>query len=43
LPADSFSWPFGYTELKKLKELRDSGVITEEKFQVQKKKLLEKH
>lgn len=32
-----------YTELKKLKELKDSGVITEEEFQVQKKKLLEKH
>ena len=32
-----------YSELKKLKELKDSGVITEEEFQVQKKKLLEKH
>lgn len=32
-----------YTELKKLKELKDSGVITEEEFQAQKKKLLEKH
>jgi outer membrane protein assembly factor BamE (lipoprotein component of BamABCDE complex) len=32
-----------YTELKKLKELKDSEVITEEEFQVQKKKLLEKH
>lgn len=32
-----------YTELKKLKELKDSGIITEEEFQVQKKKLLEKH
>lgn len=32
-----------YTELKKLKELKDSGVITEGEFQAQKKKLLEKH
>lgn len=32
-----------YTELKKLKELKDSGVITEEEFQAQKKRLLEKH
>jgi hypothetical protein len=32
-----------YTELKKLKELEDSGIITEEEFQIQKKKLLEKH
>ena len=31
-----------YTELKKLKELKDSGVITEEEFQAQKKKLLER-
>jgi hypothetical protein len=31
-----------YTDLKKLKELKDSGVITEEEFQTQKKKLLEK-
>jgi hypothetical protein len=31
-----------YTELKKLKELKDSGVITENEFQTQKKKLLEK-
>lgn len=31
-----------YTELKKLKELKDSGVITEDEFQVQKKKLLER-
>jgi hypothetical protein len=30
-----------YTELKKLKELKDSDVITEDEFQVQKKKLLE--
>src|SRR3989344_4688381 len=29
-----------YTELKKLKELKDSGVITENEFQAQKKKLL---
>ena len=32
-----------YTELKKLKELKDTGVITEAEFQSQKKKLLEKH
>jgi len=32
-----------YTELKKLKELKDSGVITENEFQAQKKKLLETH
>lgn len=32
-----------YTDLKKLKELKDSGIITEEEFQVQKKKLLEKN
>ena len=32
-----------YTELKKLKELKDSGVITEDEFQAQKKKSLEKH
>ena len=31
-----------YTDLKKLKELKDSGVITETEFQAQKKKLLEK-
>lgn len=31
-----------YTDLKKLKELKDSGVITEEEFQAQKKRLLEK-
>jgi hypothetical protein len=31
-----------YTELKKLKELKDSGVITEEEFQAQKQKLLAK-
>lgn len=30
-----------YTELTKLKELKDSGVITEAEFQAQKKKLLE--
>ncbi len=30
------------TELKKLKELKDSGVITEDEFQAQKKKLLER-
>lgn len=32
-----------YTELKKLKDLKDSGVITEDEFQAQKKKLLESH
>ncbi len=32
-----------YTELKKLKELKDSGVITDAEFESQKKKLLEKH
>jgi hypothetical protein len=32
-----------YTQLKKLKELKDSGVITEDEFQTQKKKLLEKN
>ena len=31
-----------YTELNKLKELKDSGVITEDEFQAQKKKLLER-
>ena len=32
-----------YTELKKLKELKDSGVITDAEFESQKKNLLEKH
>lgn len=32
-----------YIELKKLKELKDSGIITEEEFTIQKKKLLEKY
>lgn len=32
-----------YTELKKLKELKDTGIITEKEFQTQKKKLLEKY
>ena len=31
-----------YTELIKLKELKDTGVITEEEFRVQKRRLLEK-
>lgn len=31
-----------YTDLNKLKELKDSGVITEEEFQAQKKRLLER-
>jgi hypothetical protein len=30
-----------YEELKKLGQLRDSGVLTEEEFQQEKKKLLE--
>ncbi len=37
------SKPDLYAELKKLQELRDSGVLTEEEFQAQKKKLLEGH
>jgi hypothetical protein len=32
-----------YTELKKLKELKDSGIITDAEFESQKKKLLEKY
>jgi hypothetical protein len=32
-----------YTELKKLQELKDSGVLTEEEFQTQKKKIIDKH
>jgi hypothetical protein len=32
-----------YTELKKLQELKDSGVITEDEFKTLKKKLLEKY
>lgn len=32
-----------YAELKKLKTLRDDGVITEEEFQAQKKKVLERN
>jgi len=32
-----------YTELKKLKELRTEGIITEEEFQTQKKRVLNKH
>lgn len=32
-----------YTELNKLKELKDSGIITEKEFELQKKKLLEKY
>jgi Short C-terminal domain len=30
-----------YTELKKLKDLKDSGIINELEFEVQKKKLLQ--
>lgn len=32
-----------YSELKKLKELRNDGILTEEEFQTQKKKILEQH
>lgn len=32
-----------YTELKKLKELRNEGIITEEEFQTQKKRVLNNH
>jgi hypothetical protein len=32
-----------YTELRKLKELRDDGILTEEEYQVQKKKVLSQH
>lgn len=32
-----------YNELKKIKELRDEGVLSEEEYQVQKKKILSKH
>ena len=32
-----------YTELKKLKELKDSGIITEEEFIARKKKILDKY
>ena len=32
-----------YTELKKLKELRDSGIITENEFETRKKIILEKY
>jgi hypothetical protein len=32
-----------YIELKKLNELKDSGILTEEEFQKQKQKLLEKY
>lgn len=32
-----------YTELKKLKELQDSGIITAAEFEIQKAKLLAKH
>ncbi len=31
-----------YTELKKLKELKDEGILTEEEYQTQKQKLLAK-
>lgn len=31
-----------YTELKKLKELRDDGILTEDEYQAQKKKTLSK-
>jgi len=32
-----------YTELKKLKELRDEGILSEDEYQSQKKKALNKH
>jgi hypothetical protein len=32
-----------YAELRKLKELKDTGVLTEAEFQAQKKKILEHH
>lgn len=32
-----------YTELRKLKELRDEGILSEEEYQSQKKKVLSKH
>ena len=32
-----------YTELRKLKELRDDGILSEEEYQVQKKKVLSQH
>ena len=32
-----------YTELRKLKELRDEGILSEEEYQSQKKKVLSQH
>jgi hypothetical protein len=32
-----------YTELNKLKELKDSGIITEEEFMAAKKKMMDKY
>lgn len=32
-----------YTELRKLKELLDEGILTEEEYQIQKKKVLSKY
>lgn len=32
-----------YTDLRKLKDLRDDGILTEEEYQVQKKKVLSKY
>lgn len=32
-----------YTELKKLKELKDSGIITKEEFNIEKKQILSKY
>jgi hypothetical protein len=32
-----------YTELKKLKELKDSGIITQKEFDIEKKEILSRH
>lgn len=32
-----------YTELRKLKELRDEGILSEQEYQLQKKKVLSQH
>jgi len=43
ITLDVKSKPDLYSELKKLKELRNEGVLTEEEFQIQKKKILKQH